>query len=123
MDADEIVPLTVEAVAGLLESRRASETVRDDRGKRDTSRWPFPGAVEIWVPGEGGTERHVLGACHNLTERGVGVRCDEPLELGATFAIAIHQPEMSFHGNGTVRHCTERGAGSREGMEFVFQAS
>ena len=121
MDADEIVPLTADAVAGLLESRRASGQMPAGLGKRAASRWPFPGAVEMWVPNTGGAERHVLGACHNLTECGVGVRCDEPIEVGTTMPIAIHQPELSFHGKGTVRHCTIRGKGYLVGFEFAFE--
>jgi hypothetical protein len=122
MDADEIVPLTAEAVRRLLELQQAPVEVSEDLDKRAAARWPFPGAVEIWVPDEGGIERHVLGACHNLTDCGVGVRCDEPIETGATLSIAIHQPELSLHGQAMVRHCTMRGQGYLVGFEFVFQA-
>ena len=122
MDADEIVPLTAGAVRRLLELQQAPVEESEDLDKRAAARWPFPGAVEIWVPDEGGIERHVLGACHNLTDRGVGVRCDEPIETGATLPIAIHQPELSLHGQAMVRHCTMRGQGYLVGFEFVFQA-
>ena len=120
MDADEIQPLTAAAVSRLLQSRQAADRDSADPGKRSTARWAFPGAVEMWVPGPDGAERHVLGTCHNLTERGVGVRCDDPIEPGLTMAIAVHQPEVSFHGRGTVRHCSLRGKGYLVGFEFRF---
>jgi hypothetical protein len=104
----------------LLKSRQKPVQIPQEPGKRTAARWPFPGAVEIWVPNADGTERHVLGACQNLTEAGVGVRCDQPIEVGLTMPIAIHQPEASFHGKGTVRHCTMRGKACLVGFEFIF---
>ena len=121
MDADEIVPLTAESIKDLLETRRGAQERGNAHEKRRVLRWTFPGAVEIWVPAEGGGERHVLGVCHNLTEVGLGVRIEETIEVGATLPIAIHQPERSFHGKGIVRHCTARGDGYLAGFEFVFE--
>lgn len=121
MDADEIVPLTAEAIKDLLEARRGGQAGTSEPDKRRLPRWAFPGAVEIWVPTGRGDERHVLGVCHNLTEHGVGVRVEETIEVGATLPIAVHQPERSFHGKGIVRHCTPRGEGYLAGLEFVFQ--
>ncbi|HUU82092.1 MAG TPA: PilZ domain-containing protein [Phycisphaerae bacterium] len=123
MDADEIVPLTAEAINQLLEARRGARQKASGDEKRRVPRWAFPGAVEVWVPAEGGGERHVLGVCHNLTERGVGVRVEETIKVGATMSIAIHQPERSFHGQGTVRHCTAREGGYLVGFEFVFEGA
>ena len=123
MDADEIQPLSADRVARLLAARRQAEQVPGTLGKRRLPRWPFPGAVELWLPAEGGAERHVLGACHNLSEGGVGVRVDEPLEVGTTLSLAIHQPELSLHGRATVRHCSLRDDGYLAGLEFVFEAS
>jgi hypothetical protein len=121
VDADEIVPLTAEAIKELLDTRRGIQDGTQGRGKRRGPRWAFPGAVEIWLPDGQGGERYLLGVCHNLTEVGIGVRCDEAVEIGATLAIAIHQPERSFHGRGLVRHCTPRGKGHLVGFEFVFE--
>jgi hypothetical protein len=120
VDADEIVPLTAEAIKNLLEARRGPKDETEGHEKRRAPRWAFAGAVEIWVPDEGGAERHVLGVCHNLTEGGVGVRLDETLDIGARLGIAVHQPEKSLHGKGIVRHCTPRGKGYLVGFEFVF---
>jgi hypothetical protein len=120
MDADEIQPLSAQTVADLLACRRRAEAIPGELGKRRLARWPFPGAVELWLPDQGGGERHVLGVCHNLSEGGVGVRVDEPLEVGATLNLAVHQPEVSLHGKGTVRHCSRRDDGYLAGLEFVF---
>ncbi len=119
MDADEIQPLTADSIARLLAARREAEGIPEALGKRKLIRWPFPGAVELWLPDQGGAVRHVLGACHNLSEAGVGVRIDEPLEIGATLDLAVHQPELSLHGKGIVRHCSSRGVGFLAGLEFV----
>jgi hypothetical protein len=35
-------------------------------------------------------------------------------------AIAIHEPEVSFHGRAAVRHCTEVEDGYYVGMQFLF---
>lgn len=120
MDADEILPLTPETIANLLGTRRLSEEEPGELQHRRAARWAFPGAVELWVPDEAGRETHQTGVCHNLSEGGVGVRCDEPLAVGLTVPIAIHQPEASLHGKGVVRHCTPRGKGFLVGIEFLF---
>ena len=120
MDADEIQPLTAETISRLLSSPAVGDGTSGDLGRRRHPRWPFPGAVELWLPAEGGAERHVLGVCHNLTEAGIAVRVDEPLEVGLTLSLAIHQPELSLHGKGTVRHCTPRDNGYAAGLEFIF---
>jgi hypothetical protein len=120
MDADDIYPLTREAVRNLLETRRRADALPGDLGKRLLPRWPFPGTVQLWLPNSDGSEEHLLATLHDLSERGVGMRCDQKLELGQTLAIAIHQPEASFHGRATVRHCTPRRSGYHIGMEFNF---
>jgi len=118
-DTDEIVPLTEEAIHALLESRRGVARA-GELGRRTSQRWAFPSAVEIWLPTEGGGQRHILGVCHDLTAHGVGVRCEEPLPVGSMLPIAVHQPEASFHGRALVRHCTVRGSGFLVGFEFIF---
>lgn len=120
MDADEIVPLTSEAVRALLQSRQGTEHDDEELGRRQAIRWPFPGAVEIWVPDDAGNEHHVLGTLHDLSEGGMGIRIEVALDSGAEYAVAVHQPEMSLHGRATVRHCTARRSGYHVGMEFVF---
>lgn len=121
MDADEIQPLSAKTLAKVLAGYRASAQAPEERGRRKRPRWPFAGAVELWVPDEGGAERHVLGACHNLSEGGVGVRLDEPLKIGLTVNLAVHQPELSLHGKGTVCHCSPRGRGYLAGLQFLFE--
>lgn len=120
MDADEIQPLTRKAAAGLVAAQQGAGQSPAEGGKRVQPRWPFPGAVELWVPGEGGAEIHALGACHNLSQTGIGVRCDHELSSGLKLPLAIHLPQASFHGRGVVRHCSARGKGFLVGIEFVF---
>ena len=86
-------------------------------------RWPFPGTVELWIPEGDGTERYELATSLNLSLVGVGIRCDESLESGVELAIAIHEPEVSFHGRAVVRHCTEMESDFLVGLEFLFSDS
>ena len=120
MDANEIVPLTREALRNLLASRLPTGPATEELARRCLPRWPFPGAVELWVADPGGTDRHIIATLHDLSEGGVGVRCDVTVDPGTTVPIAVHQPEISFHGQATVRHCTPRGRGYLIGLEFRF---
>ena len=120
MDATEICPLTEDAVAKLLTHRRIKKSNAGPRGRRKTTRWPFPGTVELWIPEEGGIERYALATSLNLSLHGAGIRCDEPLAAGLDLAIAIHEPEVSFHGRAIVRHCTEIEDDYLIGLQFCF---
>jgi hypothetical protein len=120
MDADEIVPLTREALRNLLASRLQTGQAAEELARRRLPRWPFPGAVELWVADPGGPDKHIIATLHDLSEGGVGVRCDVTVAAGTTLPIAVHQPEISFHGHAMVRHCTPRGRGYLLGLEFQF---
>lgn len=120
MDADEILPLTRDHIRNLLQSRPSDGGEGEDLGKRRLPRWPFPGAVELWIPSTEGGEQHVITTLHDMSEGGIGIRSDVALEPGQTLAIAVHQPEASLHGKATVRHCTARRSGYHVGMEFKF---
>ena len=120
MDADEIQPLTRRTAKNLLKSFQDSGELPDETGKRIDPRWPFAAAVELWVTDENGEELHTLGACHNLSHTGIGVRCDCELSTGVSIPLAIHLPQASLHGKGVVRHCSERGNGYLVGIEFEF---
>ncbi|UCE62094.1 MAG: PilZ domain-containing protein [Phycisphaerales bacterium] len=121
MDATEISPLTEEAIAKLLDDRNVRTPSKPyDNGRRQTPRWPFPGTVELWVPGEDGVEEHQLATCLNLSLGGVGMLADIELPVGLELALAIHQPEMSFHGRGAIRHCTAVEPSFYIGLEFLF---
>ena len=79
-------------------------------------------AIEVvdFEPASGG-ERYALATSINLSVDGIGVRADEELRSGLQLAIAIHEPEMSFHGRAVVRHCAETDTGSYiVGLEFVY---
>ncbi len=119
VDATEIRALTERSVDELL-SNREVETGRANR--RQTIRWPFPGTVELWIPEPRGGERYSLATSVDLSRQGIGVSCEEDLPTGLCLQIAIHEPEMSFHGRAVVRHSTpgEEG-GYLLGLQFVFE--
>lgn len=120
MDADEIQPLSADTIAKLVADSQPGDAAPEGNGKRRAPRWPFPGAIELWVRNPEGEERHILGVCQNLSEGGVGVRLDEPLAVGTVLNLALHQPALSVHGKGTVRHCAPRGEAYFAGLEFVL---
>jgi hypothetical protein len=76
--------------------------------------------VEIWATDDQGREQYLIATLQDMGDGGIGLRCDTPLTVGQTLAIAIHQPEVTFHGRATVRHCTPRKSGHLVGMAFVF---
>ncbi len=130
LDADEIQPLSRVTVAAVLAEQITTESELfglaidldddEDACQRGEQRWPFPGAVELWLPGPHDSDRYVIGACHNMSKSGVGVRMDHAIEVGITIDIAIHQPTLSLHGRATVRHCSERSKGYLVGLAFEF---
>lgn len=120
MKVSEICPLTEDAVAKLLASRKLPAPDVKTDGRRKAPRWPFPGAAELWIPEGGGLARHALATSLNLSLYGVGIRCDEPLSPGLELAIAIHEPEVSLHGRAVVRHCSEIENEYLIGLEFLF---
>lgn len=122
MDASEIQPLTRNNVGRLLMTRAGAEPTSHAQGKRRAPRWPFPGTVEFWLPDGRGGERHEFATSLNLSLDGMGVSFEEPLNDGQELAVAIHEPEASFHGRAVVRHCTKSGDGLYYlGMQFVYE--
>ena len=121
METIEIFPLTQTAIEDLLNARAGADPDRRRKNRRQIERWPFPGTIELWVPDEDGVEQYSLATSLNLSLEGVGVRCDDPLDIGMELAIAIHEPELSFHGRAVVRHCTEMAGDYLIGMQFVFE--
>jgi len=124
MDATEICALTPEAVAGLLSARQQTGKQLNWHGRRNAPRWPFPSTVELWLPDENCGERYALATSINLSTTGIGLKSDDPIEPGTELGIAIHEPEMSFHGRAVVRHCTETDRDfSIVGLQFLFDKS
>lgn len=124
MESVEIYPLNRQTLGDMLARRGSSEGELNGAaakpGGRRAARWPFPGTVELWLPTPDGFERHQLATSHDLSVDGIGLRCDEKIEPGMELAIAIHEPEASFHGRAIVRHCTpDRRGGYVVGMEFL----
>ena len=114
--------LTEDAIKRVLAGRAIDAAESTESGRRRATRWPFPGTVELWVPDEHGIEQHMLATSLNLSMQGVGVRTEDPLPVNLDVAIAIHEPEVSFHGRAIVRHCTEIDpeTGFYVGMQFKF---
>ncbi len=123
METAEICPLARNALARLLADRNAAAPDKNGKRRRKVSRWPFPGTVELWIPDEMGLERYTLATSLDLSLDGVGIRCDEPLSAGLELAIAIHEPEVTFHGRAVVRHCTEVEDEYLIGLQFLFGAA
>jgi len=121
MDTAEICALTEESVDELLTKRQSWASRADAGGRRRAMRWPFPGTVELWIPDGNGGERYNLATSINLSRDGIGIRADEELRPGLELAVAIHEPEMSFHGKAVVRHCAESENESYIlGLQFIF---
>ena len=120
METLEICRLTEEAVAKVLADRGPHVSQTKPQGRRRTPRWPFPGTVELWIPEADDRERYTLATSLNLSPRGMGIRCEEPLPPGLELAIAIHEPEMSLCGRAVVRHCTEIEGDYLIGLQFIF---
>ncbi len=125
MDTSEFCALTEKAVERLLAMRAATTGQSAENGRRKTPRWPFPGTVELWIPDENGVECHTLATSLNLSAHGVGIKTEDPLEVDLELAIAIHEPEVSFHGRAVVRHCTliDNETGYYVGMQFKFPST
>ena len=121
METAEICALTEQSVGELLAQRQSWASRADAGGRRRMMRWPFPGTVELWIPDGNGGERYNLATSITLSLDGIGIRADEELRPGLQLAIAIHEPEMSFHGQARVRHCTETDEGSYIlGLQFLY---
>lgn len=119
MLADEIVKLSREGILDLLRERARPDDAFGGGNRRRRPRWPFPGTIELW-PADGDGTRQWFGTCHNLSEGGLGITCDDPFEADTPLEIAFHLPEASFYGKATVRHCLETPRGYMIGLQFDF---
>jgi len=120
MQASEIVPLTRDAVKSLLDSRGRKHKPLRGAEKRQLPRWPFQGAVELWLGDPDDCDGYALATCENLSGGGVGIRYEQQIDPGVVLNIAIHQPEQSLHGRAVVRHCTRLHHDYYIGLEFLF---
>lgn len=127
METTEICRLTREAIERLLAERIASRPQDRRKGWRNAPhrrapRWPFPGTVELWIPDGAGRQWHSLATSINLSESGIGLRHDDSLKPGTELEIAIHEPEVSFHGRAVVRHCSPAPDETHIiGLQFLFE--
>ena len=82
MDATEICQLTEDAVHRLLAERVSGTSDSYADCRRKTTRWPFPGTVELWLPNDEGIEEIELGTCINMSPSGLGMLLDRELPIG-----------------------------------------
>lgn len=122
MDTERIVKLTPDAVRELVDARGIQIESKGQNGARREERWPFPGAVEVWLPETCYGERHVLATLHNLSPHGLAMRTERPIEKDTAIELAIHEPELSCYGRAIVRHCTRVASGYLIGVEFSFDS-
>jgi hypothetical protein len=120
MKTEEIVELTREGICKLLEKRRKeTDDKHAGRERRTAPRWPFAGTVEIWSD-----DRQAmipcLGSLRDLSQSGLGMKCDGFFEPGTEIEIAVHVPEASFCGRGIVRYCKQVRREFMTGVEFCF---
>lgn len=120
MDAENIVKLTPESIEELLDTRATQAIPKQPPGNRREERWPFPGAVELWLPEGCYGERHLLGTLHNLSHNGLALRSRRPVPVEIKVSLAVHQPALSCYGHAVVRHCTQAHVGYLIGLEFIF---
>lgn len=120
MDAEQIVKITPQVIATLLDSRNINTISKHPHGHRSEDRWPFAGTVECWLPDECYGERHLLATLHNLSNHGLAMRTRRPIPSDTKISLAIHQPEMSCYGHAIVRHCTRAPVGYLVGCELCF---
>jgi hypothetical protein len=113
MNTEEIVKLTPEAIGEVLRSRREGSACE----RRRSSRWPFPGTVEIHATDEDGP---CFGSCRDISESGLGMRCDHYFEPESRISLSIHLPEATLYGEAVVRYCMQTPLGFMTGVEFVF---
>jgi hypothetical protein len=121
MDATEFCKLGPQSIARLLAGRQKNARPGHWHGRRNAPRWPFPSTVELWLPGADGEDRYCLATSINLSTTGIGLKVDEPLAPGTELSLAVHEPEMSFHGRAVVRHCAHTDHGfCVAGLQFIF---
>ncbi len=121
MQTEEIVKLTRKRVSALIKARQESAGTTPFPGpeRRQYPRWPFKGAIELWP--QGGDGRQVWhGTCLNLSDTGVGLSCEVHFDPGTVLELAIHLPEMTLCGQGTVRYCARVRDQFMVGLEFIF---
>jgi hypothetical protein len=119
LEEKEFVALTADAIQKLLRAGEDRTADRRQQERRREPRWPFASPVQLWVRNRMGQEVEIHATCINLTETGLGLSCEKPLESGLCIPIAIHQAEATYHGKGVVRHCTPSNGEYFVGIELV----
>ncbi len=123
MDAEKIVKISPDVIATLLSIPATQTAAKDEGGRRSENRWPFAGAVEVWLPDSCYGERHMLATLHNLSLHGLAMRTRRPIPQDTQISLAIHQPQLSCYGHAIVRHCARAHVGYLIGAEFIVHGA
>jgi hypothetical protein len=122
MRTEEIAKLSRKLIADLIHKREQSEEAvlveKDER--RQHPRWPFPGAIEIWLSGNDAEQRW-FASCANLSRTGIGMFMDRPLEAGMAVELACHFPAVTVcGGDDSPLHPDTGRLHRRRGIQFRF---
>lgn len=118
MDTSEFVKLTRDAIKELIRARTEALPQPPNHERRRAPRWPFPAMVEIYMAGD--DSGRWFATCHNMSETGLGMSCEQYFEPETRLEIAIHLPEATFCGHGIVRYAMKTPRGQMTGVEFDF---
>jgi hypothetical protein len=84
-------------------------------------RRPFRGAVRVSWQTRSGEMRTIQAKCIDLSEQGVRIECDQPIDLQTN--VYLHAPSFGLMGNAWVRHCRRNGLKHVMGLLFSSAAS
>lgn len=98
-DTTEIVPLTPESVAVVVESV-GTRQARSGPGaeRRSSERWQFDGVVEF----RDGSDTPEFGTLWNISAGGLCMKCDRDMAVGGALDLAVHTEAATLTGGGTV---------------------
>ena len=119
MKTHESVRLTRTGIIYLFEKRSAPVEDCSGNNRRNSSRLPCFGIVELRAGLGNGTDQW-YGTSVNLSKGGLGLSIDVGFDSGLPVDIAFHLPRASFYGRAIVRHCLETPRGFRLGLEFDY---
>lgn len=122
MNTDEIVKLSRQSVASLIQQRLASGKIEQPYAgpeRRRAPRWPFPGQVEVRLAGDDHSPP-LFFECRDLSESGLGMCGSRGFEIGDIVEISLHLPEATLYGQTLVRYCMKTHRGFMIGVEFRF---
>jgi len=83
---------------------------------RASERRTFQGTVQVLWQGRSGEVVVIRGKCLDISEQGVRIACDQPLDVRAN--VYLRAPAFGLMGNATVRYCRRSGTKHIVGLMF-----